>query len=95
MSVEQFPSDRIKRIPVNLPFARVPTCEHDPGTGDTFACGKCPEVDAWTDFLCCEVMRQNGGVTLEREPLRTCVSAILSAGCKIVPPDFPNTPEST
>lgn len=37
-NVAAFPKDRVRRVPVNLPFARVPTCAHDPGSGDAFEC---------------------------------------------------------
>ena len=28
----------VEPIPVNLPFQRPPSCEHDPGDGDAFIC---------------------------------------------------------
>jgi hypothetical protein len=33
-NVKPFPSKRIRRIPVNLPFERMPQCEHDTGVGE-------------------------------------------------------------
>ena len=36
-----FPSERIVRIPVNMPFERMPECGCDPGSGERPPCS-CP-----------------------------------------------------
>jgi hypothetical protein len=42
-NVKKFPANRIRRIPVNLPFERLPQCDHDSGMGEppTEPCAKC------------------------------------------------------
>jgi hypothetical protein len=92
MAVEQFPPERIKRIPVNLPFERLPSCEHDTGRGGEFECSKCPPINALTDAILCDMMKDNGLPTMEREPLRSYISAMLGLGYEIRKRDEPIGP---
>lgn len=82
MSVERFPTHRVRRVAVNLPFERVPQCPHDNGMGEApTSCPKCETVNALVDEMA--AIDIGHGVTVERDFLLTAVETITSLGYKI------------
>lgn len=77
MTIEPFPRNRIVRIPVNGPFERVPSCAHDPGSGDTFDCDKCPMIRRVVDDVC---VPDSHGCVFDRNMMSAAVEHLVAHG---------------
>lgn len=74
--IEQFPADKVRRLAVNLPFERLPTCGHDPGHGE-FICTKCPEINRLVDDVC---QPDRNGVGYDRHHMRGAIEWLMAHG---------------
>jgi len=84
MTIERFPPDRVTRIPVNLPFERVPSCAHDPGTGESFECTKCPTIKAVVADVC---SADHHGCMFDKGLMQLAVEHLVSRGYDLQKPE--------